>query len=246
MENQRRMSRFLCLSGGTVLAVAMVTGCSWTPEQDTDPNFTVRQEDDIPVPESFIFDKDRSSSYIRYADRKMFGSFRSGWAMYYGDQQVGVLVHWYAEQMKKDGWAQKSVTDNLGKKCLTFAKVDDTAEILLNRDFDPRFDKYLTYITARIRPTRTEELTTDEILNPSKGVSSVEVPGTIEPAGGAEMEPSPAIIQGTKPVDGEVDLAPTTDQSEREIQEPIEKTTDAPSDTDDDMQADDGEKEATE
>src|SRR6185295_17906256 len=111
-------------------------------EMDVSPDFTFGvQQNDIPVPLGFQFDKDRSEaySYIKYSSTGV-GSFRSWKGFYFGDTQVGNLVPWFKSQMAVDGWRYKTTQEELMRKGLQFSKADETASIWLYREFDSRFE----------------------------------------------------------------------------------------------------------
>ncbi len=161
-----RISDIRCVSGGLLLGLVHLSpGCMHSELSDPNPYISVTQEKDIPAPRDFQFDKDRSFTYTLYRDPKGVGSFRTSTLYYYGDQQVGKLVPWYLEQMKADGWGHKETSDNQDKRCLTFTKGSETATVLLYREFDPRMDRYLTFVQAEVHPTRTEEMASEDLLN---------------------------------------------------------------------------------
>src|SRR5437867_1618219 len=107
-------------------AALLIPGCMAYVERDSDPSFSEGvQQDDIPVPRYFQFDKDQSYAFIRYASPGP-GSFRSWTGYYYGDQQVGNLVPWYVQQMGADGWSYRDTQTEQEQKRLTFQKGEET------------------------------------------------------------------------------------------------------------------------
>lgn len=208
---------------------------------DTNPNFTVNQEKDIPVPRNFQFDTDKSSNYNLYSDPKNVGYFRSSILYYYGDQEVGNLVPWYIDQMKLDGWNFKDTRDELDKKRLSFTKGSESAVIWLYREYDGRFDRFQTYVRADIHPTPPEEMAVEEIINPpaqdwaSEGAEIPEKDVSAEPASfkkGEEEEGDPESGLGGKskgrkanrPSDGEDRVnAPGASPNKQVVNEDVEE-----------------------
>lgn len=165
MKKVHPLHRFHCpaLALLPLLPIILLPGCGSWHVRDSDPFFVDGvQQDDIPVPLYFQFDRDRSVAYTAYAAPGV-GSFRSWTGYYYGDQQVGNLVPWYEEQMRIDGWAHRDTRVEQDRKRLTFQKGDETATIWLYRQFDHRLDRYTTVVQAEIHPTPAQQLSPEQL-----------------------------------------------------------------------------------
>ncbi len=162
---------------GLIALLLTLPGCLTQSRLEADPNFVSGvQEDDIPVPIDFRFDKERSHSYIAYK-RMNVGQFRSSASFYYGEHQPAVLVPWYKDQMARDGWAFKDARVHMEKNHIVFTKGDETAVVRLYREFSHKADRYQTVVEAEIHPTRAEDMAPEEALkNPAV------TEGRIEPA----------------------------------------------------------------
>ncbi len=193
-----------------VFAGTFTAGCESYQKQDParDENWTVRQDKDIAAPRNFTLDKDQSRSFILYDYTTGVGGFRCTTNYYYGDQQIGNLVPWYVEQMRIDGWAHKSTSDESEKKRMVFTKTgvmgDETGTVWIYREFDPRFDKYLTFVKTEVHPTRSEDMAVEDLL-PSDAGTRTPAPAAT-PEGGVEPAAEPAgkdIIRSALPEDEE-------------------------------------------
>jgi hypothetical protein len=156
----RRFSVLSCL----LVPAFWAAGCGLQRDLDSNDEFSLGiQQNDIPVPLNFQFDKDQSFAFIKY-DRTAVGSFRSWVGFYYGDQQIGNLIPWYQKQMTADGWAYRDQKEEGDKRCLRYSKGDEMASIWLYRDFDHRSNRYHTVVRAEVHPTPLEELAPEEAV----------------------------------------------------------------------------------
>ncbi len=205
-------------------AVLSLPGCLTYSRLEADPTFVSGvQEDDIPVPIDFRFDKERSYSYIAYT-RMSVGRFRSSKSYYYGEHQPAVLVPWYKNQMARDGWGFKDSSVELEKNNLLFTKGDETAIVRIYREFSHKADRYQTVVEAEISPTRAEDMEPEEALNtPAIPVGRIE-PAALSSETVRPIESRAGPKQGTMPNSQEGATGPGTGRRERVPASPAGKT----------------------
>jgi len=217
MKLSQLARRFLVVSGFGLYAV-WIPGCLTRGGLDEHPDFSPGvQQNDIPVPLNFQFDRDQSYSLIRFGSG--VGSFRSWVGYYYGDQQVGNLVPWYVEQMTVDGWTHRDTRTELARRRLTFVKGDETATVWLYREFIPRFDRYQTVVKAEIHPTALQDRSPQEIL--ASGSTAQRPASAVTPLQpGVEAR----IIQGSEPAGRNRQSIPTPQRDGGEQPPDVDET----------------------
>lgn len=111
------------------------------------------QPDDIPVPQYFEFDTQRSWAYIKFQDARV--PMRSLELTYWGDRPISEIEAWYRQQMPKHDWKFVE-TDTFGETALRFSKGPEVAEILMKRTPDTDGRYYVTRLVAKIERAPAE------------------------------------------------------------------------------------------
>ena len=111
-----------------VMALAMiVAGCEQIGGARQETQLVVAREPivtDIPVPEGFKMDLQRSFYYAPTA-----GSPRVGKLTYTGRAQTPELITFFRENMPVSGWAMKNEAGTFGSYVLYFEKGTETAQV---------------------------------------------------------------------------------------------------------------------
>ncbi len=148
--------------GVTALALAATSaGCVAQPEGV--PTVAATEQSDVPAPDTFLFDFDRSYS-LEPATPAPEYRFRSWRGVYRGDGQVGLLVPWYVQNMPRHGWGLTAIGPKGDRAC--FEKGNEAAEIEVVRELDLDEGRYVTLIRATVRPLGPEERSLERNLAP--------------------------------------------------------------------------------
>jgi hypothetical protein len=159
------------------------------------PKTVAVEQDDIPYPENFAFEADRSFS-VAPAVAVPAGRYRSWRGFYRGEGDQGVVLSWYMQEMPKYGWKLKNA-DTRDKK-LYFEKKDEFAEIELVREIDQDLGKYVNIVKATIRPLGPENFTVDENIGRLRQGASPQPAGYSKKDGDAASgSMTPAVAPGT-------------------------------------------------
>ncbi len=130
---------------------AILSGCaSWTETVRTPEVETTYQPSDLPIPLNFDYEETESWAYVKFADPPL--NVRSGKFVYYGVRPLQEISHWYLSQMPVEGWVHVG-TDDRKEIHMQFRKGFEDAEITLERIADRKGHRYMTRLTARIRPS---------------------------------------------------------------------------------------------
>lgn len=162
------------------LIAAASSGCIAPPEGI--PTTPATEQDDIPAPESFVFDAERSYA-LDPPTLLPEGRFRSWRGVYRGEGQVGSVLAWYVQHMPEHGWRIREI-DSSGRSA-SFEKSSESAEIEVARELDGSLGRYVTVVKASVRPIGPEDRSLEETLREVErtAVQPAEVSGREEAAG---------------------------------------------------------------
>ena len=162
------------------LIAAASSGCVAPPEGI--PTVPATEQNDIPAPESFVFDAERSYA-LDPPTVVPEGKFRSWRGVYRGEGQVGAVLAWYVQHMPEHGWKIRNI-DSSGRSA-SFEKATESAEIEVARELDGSLGRYVTVVKASVRPTGPEDRSLEEMFPEAERVPvrPAEVSGREERAG---------------------------------------------------------------